>query len=124
MRNVKVENETNPLAVPLVARYCNSFFCKLRGLTFRKYLPDTRGLLLVEAIDSRIQAAIHMLFVFMKLGIVWINGDGEVVDVKIAKPWVSFLMPSNPAKYILEIVPERIEEFQIGDIIKFEENIL
>jgi uncharacterized membrane protein (UPF0127 family) len=64
-----------------------------------------------------------MLGVFCNLAIIWINSAHEVVDVQLAHRWRSILMPSNPARYVLEIMPERKEEFRIGDIIKFEEII-
>lgn len=76
--------------------------------------------MLVEASDSRVQTAIHMLFVFMDLGIVWINQAGAVVDLRLAKPWISFIIPSRAASYVLEISPSRLSEFQIGDQIHFD----
>ncbi len=118
---IRVENLSNPLKRELTARYCESFLCKLIGLTFRRKLPNGRGLVLVEKKDDRMLTGIHMLFVFMKLGIVWINNEGRVVDARIAKPWLSFLLPKDAARFVLEIVPERISEFQIGDKVKFEE---
>ncbi len=120
MRQVSIVNKSRPLDSPLQAGYCSSFFCKLRGLTFRSNLPAEQGLMLVETGDSRLQTAIHMLFVFMELGIVWINQAGEVVDVRLAKPWISFIMPTGVASYVLEISPARLGEFQIGDQIHFD----
>ena len=80
--------------------------------------------MLVENTDSRMQTAIHMLFVFMDLGIIWINQAGEVVDVQLAKPWISFIIPARAAMYVLEVSPQRMKEFQIGDQINFEETLL
>ena len=121
MVKVEILNLTKPLKSKLQAGYCESFLCKLRGLTFRRNLPMERGLLLVEKMDDRMLTGIHMLFVFFKLGIVWINNEGIVVDTQVAKPWVSFLLPKEAARYVLEIVPERISEFRIGDKVNFEE---
>lgn len=122
MRQVKVINQDVPAGNSLFAVYCDSFLCRLRGLTFQREMDCSNGLLLVEAQDSRIQTAIHMLFVFFDLGIVWISNAGEVVDTRLAKPWISFIIPSRPARYVLEIHPERLSEFKIGDRIRFEEN--
>ena len=105
----------------LQAGYCVSFLCKLRGLTFRRNIPEDRGLLLVQSHDSIINSSIHMFCVFFDLGIIWINDVGDVVDRCIAKRWLTIKVPKNPARYILEIVPERFDEFQIGDKIRFEE---
>lgn len=121
MKNVEIVNETHSLEVPLQASYCFSFSCRLRGLTFRRRIPSNWGLLLVQEKDSRLDSAIHMFGVFIDLGIIWINESGEIVDKCLAKKWITIKVPKNPARYILEIVPERLDEFTIGDCIRFEE---
>ncbi len=121
MKKVNVLNQSRPQQTALSAIYCETFFCKLKGLTFRSKLPDNQGLLLVENIDNRISTAIHMLFVFYKLAIIWINSDGVVVDCRIAYPWVSFLFPRKAARYVLEISPENLSDYQVGDKVHFEE---
>jgi hypothetical protein len=77
------------------------------------------GLLLVESRDSRLDASIHMLFVYMDLGVIWINSDNVVVDAVLARAWRLAYAPHSPARYILEIRPERMSEFQIGDHVEF-----
>ncbi len=121
MKNIIVLNESRPMTASLQAGYCVSFLCKLRGFTFRRNIPKDWGLLLVQVKDSIIDSSIHMFFVFFDLGIVWINDSGEVVDRCIAKRWITIKVPKKPARYILEIVPDRLDDFQIGDKIKFEE---
>lgn len=120
MRYVQISNQNRPLADKLEAGYCSSFICRLRGLTFRRNLDKDQGLLLVESTEGRLQTAIHMVFVFFPIGAVWINDRGEVVDARLAKPWVSFIIPAEPARYVLEIHPDRLAEFQIGDVVRFE----
>jgi uncharacterized membrane protein (UPF0127 family) len=121
LRHVLVHNLSRPTAKPVLARYCATFFCRLRGLTFRHSLPATEGLLLVQKRDSRLDAAIHMLGVFMDLGIAWINSNEEVVDIRLARAWRPMYTPIAPARYVLEISPLRLADFQIGDKIRFEE---
>jgi len=120
MQCVVVNNLSHALSKPLRVRYCDTFLCRLRGLTFRRYLPPEWGLLLAQRRDNRLDAAIHMLFVFMDLAVVWINSRGEVVDVKLVRPWRLAYYPKRPARYILEIAAERLSEFEIGDLIKLE----
>ncbi|MGD8458546.1 MAG: DUF192 domain-containing protein [Anaerolineales bacterium] len=122
MKNVIVVNKTHSLESALQASYCFSFFCRLKGLTFRWHIPKDWGLLLVQSKDSRIDTAIHMFGVFIDLGIIWINTAGEVVDKCLAKRWLTIKSPKQPARYILEIVPDRLHEFNIGDKIYFEES--
>lgn len=121
MREVTIENLSRPLRAPLRAGYCETFWCKLRGLMLRRELPERWGLLLVQERESRIASAIHMLGMRMALEIVWINAAREVVDVRRAYPWRSFLMPRGPAKYVLELAVEDVEGFQVGDKVRFEE---
>ena len=76
--------------------------------------------MLVQGSDSRLEASIHMMFVWIDLAVVWINSGGEVVDVKLARRWRPAYVPRRPARYILEIHPDRLDEFHIGDQVIFE----
>jgi uncharacterized membrane protein (UPF0127 family) len=119
MRTIQLENKNQPLSSPLRAIYCDSFLCRLRGLMFRSSLASDQGLLLVESRDSRLDTAIHMLFVFMDLAVIWINSDKVVVDNVLAHAWRPAYAPRQPARYILEIHPRRLAEFKVGDRIEF-----
>ncbi len=85
MKTIRIENKDLPLPAPLHVPYCDSFFCRLRGLMFRSNLDTDKGLLLVEKRDSRMDTSIHMLFVFMDLAVIWINSDNVVVDTVLAR---------------------------------------
>lgn len=121
MQQVIIRNLSQPQSRVLTARYCVSFLCRLRGLTFRRSLPPDWGLLLVQERDSRIDAAIHMLGVWMDLAVVWINSQGEVVDLCLARRWRLAYVPKSPARYVLEMAPAWLKEFEVGDRIQFEE---
>lgn len=115
----QIQNQSRALAMPLQVVYCASFLCRLKGLMFRKILSPQEGLLLVYGADSRLDSSIHMMFVRFDLGVIWINSAGEVVDTLLAKQWKAAYFPQKPARYVLEIVPDRLSEFQIGDRIVF-----
>jgi uncharacterized membrane protein (UPF0127 family) len=117
---VLIYNLTRQNPLPIQAQYCSSFFCRLRGLTFRRSLPSGVGLLLVQGRDSRLDSSIHMLFVWMDLAVVWINTALQVVDVRLARRWRPAYLPARPARYVLEISPERLDDFQVGDQLRFE----
>jgi uncharacterized membrane protein (UPF0127 family) len=119
MKTIQIENKNQPLPSPLHAINCDSFLCRLRGLMFRSNLASGEGLLLVEARNSRLDSAIHMLFVFMDLAVIWINSENIVVDIVLARAWHPVYAPRQPAKYILEIHPDRLAEFKIGDRVEF-----
>ena len=119
MVQVKINNLSHPLNRTLHADYCSTFWSRLKGLMFRQQLNIEEGLLLVESRDSRLDSAIHMLFMNFDLAIVWVNDAGYVVDTCFAKRWKPAYIPSQPARYILEFHPERLSEFRIGDQIEF-----
>jgi uncharacterized membrane protein (UPF0127 family) len=119
MRKVTINNLKHPLPQPLQAAFCSSFLCRLLGLMFRRQIPLQEGLLLVQSKDSQMDSAIHMLFCFTDLTAVWITSKYEVVDVRLAKKWAPAYIPRKPAKYVLELHPSRLGEFQIGDMVQF-----
>ena len=100
-------------------KYCDSFFTQLRGLTFRSHLAPDEGLLLVGRRDSRLDSSIHMFFVSFDLSVIWISSAMQVVDKVLAKSWRPAYFSKQPAKYVLEIHPERWGDFEIGDKVEF-----
>ena len=95
-------------------RWCQSFLCRLRGLTFRRSLEQGEGLLLVERSESRSNTAIHMWMVLFPITAVWLDKDFQVVDMKLAKPWRVYI-PSEPAMYVLEGSAEMMQRLSLGD---------
>lgn len=115
MQLVIVQNQTHPLTTPLQVGYADNFMGRLRGLMFTPPVANQSGLLLVQDHASRLDSAIHMFFVSYDLGTVWLDASYQVVDTVLAKSWRPFYMPSHPARYTLEIHPDRLAEFQPGD---------
>jgi len=110
--------ESGELLIPQ-ARWCDSFGSKLRGFSFRRQLGAQEGLVLVESRDNRVNTAIHMLFVFFSLGVIWVNDAGEVVGTAVAKPWRLSYVPPAPARYVIEGQPALVNRVQVGDHIQF-----
>jgi uncharacterized membrane protein (UPF0127 family) len=117
--NFTAENEIQHLT--LVRRVCraDSFFTRLRGLTFRRRLGADEGLWLIWERESRIEAAIHMFFVFFPIGAVWLDGENCVVDKVVARPFRPFYAPRAPASSVLECQPEVLQRLAVGDKIRF-----
>ena len=122
MRQVWIHNHSKSLTSPLQLLYGETFLTRLKGLTFTRHLPAERGLLLV--CDSRLESAITMLGVWIDLGVIWVNEDFHVVDTVLARRWRPVYITKHPARYVLEVVPERLDEFQVGDHVGFEVVIL
>ena len=120
-RIIHINNLDRPSQTLLRIKYCDSFLCRLRGLTFRSGLDLASGLVLVQKADSRLDASIHMLGVSFDLAVIWINSSMQVVDKVLAKSWHLSYFPKEAAKYILEIRPEHLGDFEIGDKVTFED---
>ena len=121
MKQIQVINLTTKGSIPILAKYCKSFICQLRGLMFTKSLPDGQGVLLVQKEDSRINASIHMMFMWIDLAVVWINSDYTVVDLVLARRWKLVYLPKKAAKYVLETGVSHLVDFNIGDKVCFNE---
>jgi uncharacterized membrane protein (UPF0127 family) len=110
----------NGLADPPRATWCESFLCRLRGLTFRRSLTRDEGLLLVFGRDSRVDSSIHMLGVKFDLAVFWINDKMQVVDKIVARAGNPAYFPKEPARYVLEVHASRIDDLAIGQTVKFQ----
>ena len=121
MKTVAIQNITRPLERPVQARYCDRFACQFRGLMFRRSLAPDEGLLLVQKRENRTESAIHMLFMFIDLAVVWIDSAQRVVDVKFARRWRLMYAPQAPARCVLELPARQIDAFRVGDQLKFDD---
>lgn len=104
-------------------RWCQSFLCKLCGLMFRCSLEPGEGLLMAETLASRPGTAIHMLFMFFPIAVMWLDDGFRVVDAVYAKPWRLLYMPVRAARYTLEAHPNLLKQITIGDLLRFEEYV-
>ena len=111
-----VENQN--ILIPQAA-WCASFGSKLRGFTFRRQLGEQEGLVLVEKSESRLNTAIHMLFVFFDLGVIWVDAQGAIVGKALAKPWRLSYSAPQPAQYVIEGHPSILQKVQVGQHVEF-----
>ena len=115
-RWVILRNRTRTQSFVVRARWCSSFACKLRGLSLQRPIPSGTGLILVERGESRWGTAIHMVGMLFALGVVWLDGDGRVVDVCRADPWRIYV-PQAPARFTLEGLPEILDRVAVDDVL-------
>jgi len=116
---ISIQNNNRALDGQIRIKYCDTFLTQLRGFTFRSRLTLDDGLLLVGTRDSRVDSSIHMLFVSFDLCVLWINSNMQVVDKVLAKSWRPAYFSKQPARYVLEIHPNRWNDFQVGDTVQF-----
>ena len=105
------------------ARCCAGFFCRLRGLQFVKTLPEDEGLFMALPAESRLNAAVHTMFMFFSIAVIWLDKDGIVIDKICARPWRLMYMPKSPAMYCLEAKPPLLARVERGDRLRFDEVI-
>ena len=118
-KTISIENKNRTIRGPLQIRYCDNFLTQLRGFTLHPRLARDEGLVLVGTRDSRLDSSIHMLFVSFDLAVIWIGSDFQVVDKVIAKSWKPAYFSKRPAKYVLEIHPDRWGDYEISDKVQF-----
>lgn len=87
---------------------------------FRARLDRDAGLLLAEHRDSRLDTSIHMFFVPFDLAVFWINSEMTVVDKALAKSWRPAYVSKAGARYTLEIHPDRLGDYAVGDQVEFQ----
>ncbi|NTU54621.1 MAG: hypothetical protein HGA79_00045 [Anaerolineales bacterium] len=120
-KQIIVENTNRKTGTPARIKYCDTFLTQLRGFTFHPRLSRDEGLILVGRRDSRLDSSIHMLFVAFDLAVFWINSDMQIVDKVLAKSWRPAYFSKKPAKYVLELHPERWEDYEIGETVQFKD---
>lgn len=118
MKFAIILNRSNPSIGPIKARFCNSFFCRLRGLMFTPSIDQHEGLLMVQERADRLNSAIHMLFMRYDLAAIWLDNQYRVVDVKLCRRWRLMYAPRAAACYVLETHRDRYGDFHIGDQAK------
>ena len=119
-KQCRIRHEPSGVVLVEHARWCDTFWSRLRGFTGRRDLAPGEGLVLVERAESRVATAIHMLFVFTDLGVLWVNDAGEVVDAVRARPWRLSYTPQAPARYVVEGDPGLLARVALGDRVRFE----
>jgi uncharacterized membrane protein (UPF0127 family) len=94
------------------ARFVSGF-----GLMFKRKLKKDEAVILTLPRESRINSAIHMVFVFYSIYVIWANKEKVIIDIKKAYPFQLFLMPNKEAMYVIECCYE--PELIIGDKLDF-----
>lgn len=121
MKSLTLHTTASPQQTVNIRR-CDSFFSKLRGLMFTINLPKDCGILIADKAESRINSAIHMLFMNFDITVLWLNKNQIIVDKALAKRWRPVYIPKQPAQYVVELHRDRYDDYTIGDKITWEEN--
>src|SRR3989338_7990502 len=91
---------------------------RMRGLMFSRR-PDY-ALILCMPRESRIGSAIHMLFVFYPLDVLFLNAKKRVVDKVLSlRPFSLNYVPKRAAKYVVELPEGLGKKAGIGDLLQW-----
>ena len=99
---------------------CDTFWKRGRGLMFRPRPPRDEAYLFIEGSESVARTAIHMLFVFFPIAVIWLDRDRRVVDKALARPFRPYYAPGRPAQYYVEGHPSLLDRVSAGDQLDFE----
>ncbi len=92
----------------------DTYFSRAKGLMFSKIKP------ILIAFDAEHVIGIHMFFVFGPINAFWLNKNLEIVfHKKNLKPFTPLVMPTEQAKYVLELPPNQGKHLQVGDKLVF-----
>lgn len=99
--------------IPIQTKKADSFFPRLRGLMFKKTLPENEGLLITPC------NSIHMFFMRFPIDAVFLDKHLHIVQLREnVRPW-TIIPPVPPAFSTLELKAGTIKkyDFQIGERI-------
>ena len=114
-----IKNKTQNTIVSTKKEFFANPWTRARGLMFRAVRA---GVGYVFLFDKPTYAAIHMLFVFQPIDVIWLDRDGKVMDMALhVKPFTLHLAPNGYATFMIELAAGTIalSKTQIGDEIEF-----
>ncbi len=114
LKIVKIRKSSSPFSVVKV-KYCDTFWSKFIGLMFSRDLKPDYGIVLVENNETRINTAIHMMFMNYDITVLWLDKQMVIIDKVLAKKWFPFYIPKKPAQYVVELNQSKFSEYSIGD---------
>jgi uncharacterized membrane protein (UPF0127 family) len=77
---------------------------KTAGVMFRRRLPPGFAMIFDMGLQTRSGIAIHMMFVFVSIDVIYLDGKRTIVDIKHRlHPWIGLGYPKKPARYAIEL---------------------
>ncbi len=116
LRTFMIKNKSTGKVIYEKEKWLKNPISQSIGAMFRRKIYN--ALVFPLSGESKNAASIHMFFVFTKLSVFWVNNEKVVVDKCLAKPFRVY-SPQEPAKYIIEMPPEKIDLIKIGDYLEF-----
>jgi|AGTN01.3.fsa_nt_gi Uncharacterized conserved protein len=96
---------------------------KITGVMFRRRLPPGFAMVFDMGREMRTNIAIHMVFVFVPIDVVYLDKSRTVVDIRHRlQPWIGIAIPKRRARYAIEIPAGAAEEHRLkeGDVLEWQ----
>lgn len=100
-------------------KIAHSLLQKAKGLMFENKGKFDYALVFVLKNKSKIEASVHMLFVFFPIGIIFLNEEKKVIEKVMLKPWTLNYTPKKPANYFIEVPTKYLNKVKINDKISW-----
>jgi uncharacterized protein len=112
-----IANRTRKTLISNDVRICSSSWSKAKGLMFKTKVEKP----LIFPFDNERKRALHMLFVFCPIDVLFLWKDKKVVDMKEDFRPFTFYTPKKPCQYVVELSQGSIKKSKtrIGDKIAF-----
>ncbi|MFH1256452.1 MAG: DUF192 domain-containing protein [Candidatus Diapherotrites archaeon] len=97
-------------------RIANDHWKRMQGLMFEKFENFNYALVFELERETVAGAAIHMLFVFFPIDVVYLDREKRVVDIALnLKPFSLGYSPKKAANYFIELPAGKGKEVKIGE---------
>ncbi len=122
-KKVKVTADQKLIASKVI--YADTAQLRKRGVLGKSALASSDGVLLVmpPRLGLSLFFSIHMFGVSFELAAAWLDKEGNVLDLKLAKPGRMYF-PSGiftDTRYILEVHPDHLLKLKQAGRVKWEE---
>lgn len=111
----------NGVVIAKNIEFARTLLAQSLGLMFRKNIPHSYSMIFTLNKPSWVN--VHMLFVFFRIDVIFLNEKKEIMGLSQLKPWVGYKGMEN-IKYILEMKAGTIDMFdlKIGGQMEFDES--
>lgn len=96
---------------------------KIIGVMFRRSLPQDFAMVFDMGREMRANSAIHMMFVFVSIDVVYLDDSRRIVDIKYRlRPWIGIAIPKRRARYAIEMPAGAAMEHGLkeGDVLEWQ----
>ncbi|MFW6230551.1 MAG: DUF192 domain-containing protein [Nanoarchaeota archaeon] len=110
-----IHNSSKNTVLAKKIRYCDTFLKRGTGLMFRFRFRDEGY---IFSFKRDIIAAIHMLFVFFPIDIIWLDEKKQVVEMREnIWPFTLSVIPNRKSRYFIEVPKNTIKKTRtaVGD---------